>query len=378
MDLRLRAGSGKTPINGWQNLIHSKMSADDLVAGLKQIYQLSNPSMAELVLESYCPNSCKHCIYPTDYHHFNKTLGKEKWANILEALYRVAGLRKYVFSGRSLNKQGINIIRSFKTEFPDVEFGIICDGRTAGPLVDGIIQLAPDWVDVSVDGLEKEHDLQRNESGAYQKTIRFLKSLRESSVIKKVNILTCLTTLNMSSIHDMVGLLNNMGFKNFFLTPVTILEEHRPDDTLRPQTEDFINFINALISVMGNYNDTWLELDIYEARYIRDIKQFRPEWFTGLVPENDHLEYVTETNNNEFHLVYYPFSLTGLREFIVNSDGVVASPKAMAMGKIPKDCIFGNVSNLDEIRDVLDNFTDKRAFSFYSDELLHEKSLLGE
>jgi MoaA/NifB/PqqE/SkfB family radical SAM enzyme len=373
----LHAGSIKEPINTWIELIHSDIPAEDIVAGLRNIYKHHRPGMAEIILESYCPNNCRHCIYPPDYHSYNSTLSSENWTVILEKLYITIGLRKYVFSGRSLNEQGISIISSFKTKFPDVEVGIICDGRTIESLVDQVTQLAPDWVDISVDGLQRDHDLQRNDAGAFQRTIRVLRQLKDSGVISRVNILTCLTTINMNSVLDMIGLLNKMGFKNFFITPVAVLEGYRPDPKLAPKMEDFIHFVDAMISKSKNCYDAWVEMDIYEAQYAGGIKQIRPGLFAEFVPLGEHLEYMKENGNNEIHIAYYPSSFTGLTELIINSDGAVALPKAMAMGKIPEECIFGNVSNPEKIPEILSSFTNKQAFSFYVNDFLQEKHILG-
>jgi len=377
MEQKLHAGSIKAPIDAWLDLIHSDMPEKDLVAGLRNIYKYPMPGIAEIILESYCPNNCRHCIYPPDYHSFNSTLSAENWTVILGKLYMTIGLRKYVFSGRSLNEKGISIISNFKKKFPDIEVGIICDGRTIEPFVDKVIQLAPDWVDMSVDGLEKDHDLQRNDAGAFQKTMSVLRQLKDSGVIKKVNILTCLTTLNINSVLDMIETLNNMGFKNFFVAPVTVLEGHRPDPNLAPKMEDLIQFVDAMISRSKGYYDAWVELDIYERQYAGGIKQLRPGLFAEFIPVGEHLEYITKIGNNEIHISYYQSSLTGFRELIINSDGTIALPKAMAMGKIPEECIFGNVSNPGEIIGILDTFTYKEAFSFYENEFLQEKHILG-
>jgi len=364
------------PIEIWEELIHSDIAEKGLVAGLRDIYKYPRPRIAEIVLESYCPNNCRHCIYPPDYHRFNSTLSEKKWAAILEKLYTAIGLRKYVFSGRSLNEQGISIISNFKTRFPDSEVGIICDGRTIEPLVAQVIKLVPDWVDISVDGLERDHDLQRNDVGAFQKTISVLRQLKDSGVIRKVNILTCLTTLNMSSVLDMIELLNNMGLKNFFITPVTVVEGYRPNPGLAPEMKNFIHFVDAMISRSKDYYDTWIELDIYEIQYVGAIKKLRPGLFAGFVPVDQHLESIKKNGNNEIHIAYYPSSLTGLRELVINSDGAVTVPKAMAMGKIQKECIFGNVSNPAKLPEILSTFVNRQAFSFFANDILQEKNLL--
>lgn len=372
----LHAGSIKAPVNAWLDLIHSDMPEKDLAEALRDIYRTQRPSVAELILEAYCPNRCKHCIYPPDYHRFNETLSSGKWAEVLRKLYANIGLRTFIFSGRSLTGKGINVIRAFRHEFPDGRIGLICEGRSLEPLAAGIISLAPDWVDVSLDGMENEHDTQRDDPGSFQRSIDVLRLLKDSGVLPKINILTCLTTLNMGSVLDMIGLLNGEGFKNFFITPVTVARGYRPDPALEPKMADFVRFVDRLVSFAETLADSWVELDIYEAIYARAIQMFRPELFSGFVIDDEHLEFVRENGDNEIHLAYYPSSLTGLREFIVNSDGRVIPPKVMAMGKIPKKLIFGNALDLTGERDIFDGLMNSEAFSFYVAELLQEKALL--
>jgi sulfatase maturation enzyme AslB (radical SAM superfamily) len=364
------------PIEAWKNLIQLDLSEKEAEEALRYIYRIHEPHVAELILESYCPNTCRHCIYPPDYNHFNVTLSEEQWADVLETLYTGMNFRRYVFSGRSLNKKSLNVIKSFRVKFSDVTVGVIADGNSLESMTTDIIELAPDWIDISVDGMEKAHELQRNRPGSFEKTVRVLKILRDSEAFRRISVLTCLTTLTMDSVLDMIHFLNREGFKNFFLTPLTVMQGYRPQLSLKPKIEEFIGFIDVLISRLGTLNDTWVEVDLYETGYAGAIKSLRPQIFDQFKMNDEHLELMIERGDNEFHLDYYPSSLTGLRELIVNSDGNIITPRVMGMGKIPDEFVFGNLLELKKGTNLVGNLIKQKAFSFYVSELLEEMTLL--
>jgi len=340
------------PIELWHKLINSDLRDEDLAIGLSNIYKLHGPSVTELVMESYCPNKCQHCIYPPDYHHYSKSLSEDEWANSLNYLYKTAGLRRFVYSGRHTLKKHFQILNGFKKKFPDIRLGIIADANELEPLIEDLIRLRPDWVDISLDGLEKEHDFQRMNEGSFRKTIENLHLLRALRVSEKINILTCLTNLNKQSVLDMIKLLNKDGFTNFFISPLTIVKGYRPDPNLMLSAEDFTSFINTSIKEGNNLIDAYVAIDIYEANYAQAIQLLQPDIFNNFLFSGEHLEYTFKTGDNEIYVNFYPSSLTGLRECIVNSDGCIIPPKVMAMGEIPDNLIFGNILNVESNKNI--------------------------
>ncbi len=365
------------PIELWYGLINSMMMEQGLFRDLKAVYEKNSPFIAEIIMNSFCPSKCQHCIYAPDFHLYNKNLTQDEWKEAFRVIHDELGLNRFIFDGRAFTEQCIRAIEYLKENFGDVKVGLITDGISIGPFVERLIDFPPDWLDVSVDGLEKEHDLQRNHIGAFRKTFDVLIQLKDSNRFDKINILSCLTTLNIGSILEMIRFLNAKGFKNFFITPVSVLKGYRPDPDLQPQREEFVNFLDEFLITSNTLFDTWLEVDIYEAIYANTIRQLRPQLFNEFMMENDHLELVKAHGNNEVHISYYPLSLTGVREFIVNSDGNIIPPKVVAMGKIPREFVFGNLLELGGKEEKFDQLMSSQAFSFYMSELLSEKALLG-
>lgn len=364
------------PIEIWQNIINSEAESSELLFRLKEIYQHNRPYNVEIVLNSYCPNKCVHCIYPTDYHLLYKNLEPNKWEKIFEILYQKLSFRNYIFNGRSINKPYFRIMSFLKKNFPDITMGIVIDGSIKEDNIDELARISPDWVDVSLDGLEPQHDMQRAQSGSFQKTMKILRKLKDNGSFKKISILSCLTTININSIIDMIILLNGEGFPNFFITPVTIVEDYHPSPYLRPTGEQLVAFIDKILNRINSLSDTWVEINVFEAGYALDIAQGKREIFLKSITDYDHLEFMKYVGTNEIHICYYPISLTGVREFIINSNGDVLPPKVVAMGKIPSNLIFGSILNFDNNHGIFDQMFNSSAFKFYLRELKEEIRLL--
>lgn len=366
------------PIRVWKNLIQSNFSEAELSTRLKEVYCNNRPWNVEVLLNSYCPSTCQHCIYSPDYHLFNKNIGSSEWDAIFEKAYNDYLFRNYIFNGRFFDQNHVQTIRSFREKFADITIGVVTAGNISDETVEELIEVAPNWIDVSLDGLAKYHDIQRNQRGSYKRTVRILKKFRDSGVIEKVNVLTCLTTINIDSVLDMITLLNNEGFQNFFITPITIIKGCRPDPRLRPSQNELVNFIDGMMEKVKQLSDTWLEINLFEALYAHQILQLRPVIFENSTIDYDHFEFVTEENDNEIHICYYPSSLTGIREFIINSNGDIILPKVIAMGKIPDELIFGNIFSLKGGPSLFKELVDASAFSFYLSELKEEAKLLRD
>jgi len=364
------------PIEIWKELINSGMTEQEIRMKLKEIYQDNRPFVAEIIMNSHCPNRCLHCIYAPDYDQYNKNMSWEDWKAAFQIIHEKLGLKRFIFSGRAITRECIQAIRLLKKDFPSVKVGLIADGISLETFVEDLIDCPPDWLDVSVDGLERDHDTQRNHKGSYRKTIETLIRLKKSEVFEKINILTCLTTLNIKSVTGMLRYLNTQGFKNFFITPMSVLQGYRPDPSLQPDKEAFVGWLDELVETAKGLLDSWVEVDIYEARYINAIKQLRPKLTNEFAMNYDHLKTTKRFRENEVHICYYPCSLTGIRELIVNSDGHIIPSNVMAMGKIPEELIFGNILDLKGNLEMFDNLMDKPAFSFYVSKILQERALL--
>lgn len=365
------------PIEIWREIINSKNTESEMHMRLEEIYRNNQPFIAEIIMNSHCSSRCLHCIYAPDYESYNKNMSWEEWKTAFQIIYEKLGLKRFIFDGRAITKECIQAIRLFKQDFPSAKVGLIADGISMEPFIEELIECPPNWLDISVDGLEKDHDTQRNYKGSYRKTIDTLIQLKESGAFERINILTCLTTLNIKSVTGMIRYLNARGFKNFFITPMSVLKGYRPDPDLQPDNEDFVQWLDELLETTKGLLDSWVEVDIYDALSAAAIRQFTPDLFKEFKTDYEHLEIKKTYRGNEFHISYYPASLTGIRELIVNSNGDIIPPKVMAMGNIPRDLITGRIFNHSRNETFFDNANGKNVLAIFLEELLEEKRLLG-
>ncbi len=106
-----------------------------------------------------------------------------------------------------------------------------------------------------------------------------------------------------------------------------------------------------------------------------------PEIWAAFAFERDGLSWhETHTNSNcqtatDLWINYYPSSLTGTREFIVNTNGDVIVPKSMAAGKIAAEHVLGNVLKQSPLG-IVKALPGSREFDFYVEELLLERKKL--
>ena len=371
--------SSPQPIERWLEAL--KSTGEVAVELLRKAYRENWPTQGELIFSGACEFTCQHCIYPPTYARANRGLSVEQWDRILENIAQNLGIGTFVYGGRSLSAEGVEVLTGLRRRFPDTQIGLIDNGISMLPLRDRLAGVKAEWIDVSLDGQEREHDLQRGRLGSFRAGLEGVQWLVRNGITPKVNILTCLTTLNQASVIPMIRELNAMGLKNFFIIPVTVAEGMGPSPELQVSAEDLARFIAELRAVMPLLDDAWVELNCFSAKYAEYIAQKAPDIWGQFSCDRDGLSWgeksVGTANQyvNEFYVRYYPVSLTGTRELIVNTNGDVIVPKSMAAGRIADEHVLGNLLR-QEAHEIVEGLPESPEFLFYEQEFLHEQNLL--
>lgn len=361
------------PIERWLDMIGSP-DADNGLRELRAIYRDHYPTQGELIFTGACEFECLHCVYPPDYARANRNISLEEWETILEGL-RGLGLESFVYGGRSVTRAGVRLLKAIRRSYPEARIGLIDNGISMVPFREDIAALQFDWIDISLDGLENDHDIQRGRKGSFQEGLKGALWLKQEKVAPKVNILTCLTTINRNSVISMIRQINAQGFKNFFVTPVTIVKDHRPDEGLMVAGAAFTDFIRELEDAIPTLDDAWIELNMFGVEYVSSIIDHYPDLWKNFRPDRDRLSWRMSENSNELTISYYPSSLTGVREFIVNTNGDVIFPKVMAKGRIPEQEIAGSLLERDALN-IVRQLPDSQQFAFYCNEFVDEQRTL--
>ena len=350
---------------------------------LRMAYREHWPIQGELIFSGDCEFLCQHCIYPPSFTRFNPGMSVNEWGCILQDLWQGLGIRTYVYSGRSVSTEGLAVLTNLRKGHPDAQIGLIDNGISLLAHRDQLEHLVLDWIDISLDGQEREHDIQRGRKGSFQAGLKGALWLVRNAVAPKVNILTCLTSVNWKSVIPMICELNGMGFKNFFISPVTLVDNLRPSPELRLIPEDFVSFIDELRLVREQLSDAWVEVNLFSATYAENVARLRPEIWSGFVKDRDGLlwsegvpEAMASGVTTELYIRYLPSSLTGTRDFIINANGAVIVPKAVATGRIAEEHVIGNLLH-QKARNIIKDFPNSAQFDFYVQEFLHEQNMLG-
>ena len=135
---------------------------------LHAAYRDNWPTQGELIFTGACEFTCQHCIYPPSFAKHNRPMPATDWKPILEDIHNGLGINTFVYGGRSVTADGIDVLAWLRSRFPSVRIGLIDNGISMLPVRERIWEIRADWLDVSLDGQHAAHDLQRGRIGSYR------------------------------------------------------------------------------------------------------------------------------------------------------------------------------------------------------------------
>jgi MoaA/NifB/PqqE/SkfB family radical SAM enzyme len=365
------------PIDGWARVMALQLTEEEAGNSLRDIYRHHRPETGELIFTGACEFTCQHCIYAPSFARFNRRMDLADWKRVVAKAVGELGIGTFVYGGRSVTGQGVELLYWIRRNYPSVRLGMIDNGISMVPYREELQKLELDWIDISFDGAEPEHDRQRGRVGSFRHGLDGAIWLKEQHISPKVSISTFLTSMNRGSVVEMIISLNREGFKNFFVIPVVLAREVRPDRNLMPTAHELRSFVTDLHDAAAELEDTYIEVNLFMAEYFSAVLQHVPSMRVGMRGKGSYLGHEIEAGNNVLSLNYYPLSLSGVRELILNTDGGVILPEAMADGYIPQSKVVGNAVT-DGLARILDGLADSAPFAWYINQLSHERRLLKE
>ena len=382
---RMDVDSVNYPIVKWKELINSDgISDENIRKEFEKIYLNHKTDMTEIAYNSYCrkkSQQCKHCIYNSDYHKFNKILDVKEWKKGIDNLFSI-GIKDFSFCGRGLNDAVFELIDYVRGKCPNSHISLIVDGPHMKKYSEKLSRALIDTLDVSLDGTVEAHDNQRNCPGSYEITINELRKFkRTNNHFSRINLLTTLTEINKDCIPEMIQDVNKrLGIKNYFVTPMAFIEGYRPNKSLHVSRKDYCKIFDSVRGIFAKLDDVYIEFSAYHARDIAIFKKHYPKIWKNLKEDKTGLVWDEEKNGNIMGVYLFPASLSCITEFPVNSDGNIFTGLVMCMGKIPSKCVFGNIKGLrgKSRKQVSEAFCKKDAFSVYLDWLKEEKEYLQD
>ena len=283
---RETAALDQTPVERWLELVRSNGKSRDRLA---DAYAEHPPAQGEIIFTGACSYTCQHCIYPPDFAAANRSLEPEVWARLFESMHRELGIKTFVYGGRSVSTPGIDTLKALRRSVPNAFVGMIDNAVSFMPFRKEVVDLHLDWIDIAVDGDAHAHDLQRGKLGGYQEPMFGLDWLVQNRAAPKINVLTCLTALNIASVLPMIKSLSAQGLPNYFITPVAFLEGVRPDPSLRVEGGMLCSFVDEVVAALPFLDDVWIELVFSDAGLLASILEAHPEWLERLTTDRDSL-----------------------------------------------------------------------------------------
>jgi MoaA/NifB/PqqE/SkfB family radical SAM enzyme len=366
------------PIECWSAALRDERECrDDL---LRAAYQANLPTQGELIFTGACEFSCSHCIYSQDFARHNRTMPLTDWSSLLSGISDDLGINTFVYGGRSLTDAGLDVMTWLRSRFPNAHIGLIDNGISMLPARERLHDVRADWIDISFDGQEADHDAQRGRIGSYRGGLDSALWLVRNGVTPKVNVLSCLTRLNRHSMIPMIQELNDRGFRNFFVVPITVVDSERNMQDLRLSAAEFVAFMEELRAAVDTLDDAWVEVNMFAPEYAQAVARLMPDIWKGFKPGREGLVWYEDaagSSHTDLFVWYYPTSLTGVRELIINTRGDVIMPKSMARGRVSSEHILGNLLR-EPARAMLDRLPLSPQFGFYLNEFQNEMMLLEE
>lgn len=177
--------------------------------------------LIDLSVSNNCNLKCKHCYYGKSLLS-SPTLITKDWKSIIDYYYS-HGCRHFHFSGKesSLDYQTITLLKYIKFSYSDTYCGVITNG-TGTLEYYSLLSNHIDYIEISVDGLQKEHDFLRGK-GVFNRVFQNLTNLQKIMDSSKINLSTSFYTGNIDSYVELIGHFSNIGIKKYFGTPIILL-----------------------------------------------------------------------------------------------------------------------------------------------------------
>lgn len=222
---------------------------------IKYNNSLLRPKMVSWEITNKCNLFCKHCLNNSGdscHYQFEDELQDIEQ---IELAKQIAELRPEQFclcGGETLLNKNIyeiiNIVSSAGVMVNMVTNGTLITDSVAKKLKESGIS----HVQVSVDGLGCQHDIFRNTKGAFDKSIRGIRFLKENKI--KVMVSCCPNKLNFASFLTYIDYLQNqMGVDCFRLMPLLPIGRAETEcKDLFLNSYEYFNLVQKIIMLKKN------------------------------------------------------------------------------------------------------------------------------
>jgi MoaA/NifB/PqqE/SkfB family radical SAM enzyme len=193
-------------VRNWQDVGQKKLKGVDLY---QELIHHALPTQLEIGIGNTCGLACQHCFLGYESGEMSGNLIPipsllDSVTNFVEQL----GTRIVCVTDRDALTPNRSIpffehLKGLRQTYTDLKFGGITNGLAIHKFADDLETIKLDYLDVSLDGLKKEHDAMRGD-GAFDKTLANIRLALERKLADRLIIATTLTKFNDQSILDLI------------------------------------------------------------------------------------------------------------------------------------------------------------------------------
>ncbi len=323
-------------------------------------FLVNRPLEVSYFINNVCNLKCKHCY--VGYEETDNELPVSMWKEVFDKLIGMGALTfgnvgKEPLLSWDKTLELLSYFAEKRHENKKLRFGFVTNGYfLSDEIVDAILEIVPDYIDVSLDGVGEDHDNIRGR-GNYGIVRDNLKSLPKK-LKDKVFISHTLNSRNRHYLEILIREMNNIDISNIIISPyirnsglVNDLEiDHYTianyyDDVISGKVIDFSEVQNFQVLLKADF-DTQRKLitQLVEEKVI-DTKNLLVDDY-GVIYNN-----FPQKNGSEVKINYMPFSDTFSRAIRISHDGYVSGCEEMFHKNYPQRA-RGNVKE-QNIEDIL-------------------------
>jgi len=297
-------------IHDWEKAIFGKISEPELFRRLAKSY----PPLCSVTFTRKCVLQCKHCIYPKANCRDLELQNLTKLNKIINASFE-AGIRDLVHVGRILEKDHLPILKKYYDKGMRISLIDNGSGKRLIPEIKRAGLIFNGGVDISVDGNEETHELQRG-AGAWNLAMEGIGSLPEvSDHISVTGTASCLNYHNIvKSLYELRK--GNDSIKLFQITTTSPVKHH--PQRMHLARHQMRKVAKDAISHSKNFD---LQLSIYRFEDITSIIDLLKPYGK---PNKKYIH--IEWQIDKLKILYYPASIVTAEEIAIDSNGRHVSP----------------------------------------------------
>ncbi|MBF0631858.1 MAG: radical SAM protein [Magnetococcales bacterium] len=218
------------------------------------------PLEVSYFINNSCNLACKHCYVGYDEHR--NAVDEDMWCMVFEDLIGL-GARTFGAVGKEpLLDWGktysvFNYLQKQRESVKGLRFGLVTNLTEMTPeILQDLEDLAPDYIDVSIDGNRMLHDFIRG-GGTYDKTVSNLERFSEK-LRQKIFISFTINACNQSHLSDVLDMMDHLGLHHLLVSPYVGNNEE-----LYISTKELIGSVSELVHAVSSPLVYYTGMNVY-------------------------------------------------------------------------------------------------------------------